>query len=423
MKICIAQSHSLKGKVNKNIQNHLRIIKRAIKLNSDLVVFPELSITSYEPDLAKELVTDVENSIFNPFQELSNKNEITIGIGMPTKAIDGINISMLIFQPNKEKVVYSKQILHSDEFPYFTCGTNQTFINIKKKKIAIGICYETLQREHFINAEKNNADIYIASVAKPKVGIKKAYSHFSKISNEFKTPVLMSNCVGYCDNFMSIGKSAVWNKNGELIEQLDNENQGILIYDTELETTEIYQLKIQIGQLLDLEALFQIYLNGKSELERNAIYQWTNNYPTISIIENDLRKGVLYTLKNNNEIIGAINISEEQEIEYQSVNWEFDNSKVLVIHRLVINPKHQRKGYAQKLMDFAENFARENDYSSIRLDAFSQNNRVLEFYKKRNYCISGKVNFPEREQPFYCMEKEIKTAYNNGYRQPLELTH
>jgi predicted amidohydrolase len=93
MKICIAQTHSLKGKINKNIQNHLRIIKRAIKLNSDLVVFPELSITNYEPDLAKELVTDIENSLFNPFQELSNKNEITIGIGMPTSASKGINIS------------------------------------------------------------------------------------------------------------------------------------------------------------------------------------------------------------------------------------------------------------------------------------------------------------------------------------------
>jgi len=242
MKICIAQTHSLKGKINKNIQNHLRVIERAIKLNSDLVIFPELSITNYEPDLAKELATDLENNIFNPFQELSNKNGITIGIGMPTNSDKGINISMLIFQPNKERSFYSKQILHSDELPYFTCGTNQTLLNIKEKKIAIGICYETLQREHFVNVIQNGTDIYVASVAKPKDGIEKAYLHFSKIADEFNTPILMSNCVGYCDNFMSVGKSALWNKNGKLIKQLDDLNQGILIYDTELDTTEIYQL-------------------------------------------------------------------------------------------------------------------------------------------------------------------------------------
>ena len=407
MKICIAQTKSEKGKVQENIQNHLQIVKRAIKLNSDLIIFPELSITNYEPDLAKELSTDIENSIFNPFQELSNNNEITIGIGVPINATNGVNISMLIFQPNEKKVAYSKQMLHSDELPYFVCGNNQVILNIKGKKIALGICYETLQRKHFLSANNKGADIYIASVAKPNDGIEKAYKHFPKIAREFNTPILMSNCVGNCDNFTSVGKSAVWNEKGALIEQLDNKNQGIIIYATESELVNVNQLKIEKGQLFDLEKLFQIYLNGKIDLENNGIYQWTDNYPTISIIEDDLKKDVLYTLKNNEEIIGAINISEEQETAYDSIKWEFDSSKILVIHRLVIDPKHQKKGYAQKLMDFAEEFAKENNYTSIRLDAYSQNFRVIEFYKKRNYVIRGNVNFQERENEFYCMEKEI----------------
>lgn len=412
MKICIAQTKSEKGKIQENIQNHLQIIELGIKSNAELIIFPELSITNYEPDLAKELATEIENNVFNPFQELSNKNVVTIGIGMPTKANDGINISMLIFQPNKKRVVYSKQILHSDEQPYFVCGNNQVTLNIKEKKIAIGICYETLKLEHFLNTNQKGADIYIASVAKPKGGIEKAYKHFPKIAKEFNTVILMSNCVGNCDNFVSFGQSAVWNKNGELIEQLDSENQGIIVYDTENGLVDINQLKIEKGQFFDLEKLFQIYLNGKINLENNGIYQWTNNYPTLSIIEDDLKKNVLYTLKNNEKIIGAINISEEQETEYNSIKWKFDNSKVLVIHRLVIDPKYQKKGHAQKLMDFAEKFAKENNYTSIRLDAYSQNLRVIEFYKKRNYIICGNVNFPEREHEFYCMEKEIITAYN-----------
>ena len=312
MKICIAQTKSEKGKVQENIQNHLRIVENAIKSNSELIIFPELSITNYEPDLAKKLATDIENSIFNPFQELSDNNEITIGIGIPTNSTDGVNISMLIFQPNEKRVVYSKQMLHSDELPYFVCGNAQVILSIKGKKIAIGICYETLQREHFLNANKKGADIYIASVAKPKGGIEKAYKHFPKIAREFKTPILMSNCVGNCDNFIGVGQSAVWNKNGKLIEHLDSENQGILIYDTEIELVKIDQTKIEKGQLFDLEKLFQIYINGKIDLENNGIYQWTDNYPTISIIENDLKKDVLYTLKSNEKIIGAINISKEQ---------------------------------------------------------------------------------------------------------------
>ena len=73
-------------------------------LNSDLIIFPELSITGYEPSLAKKYVTNVENSIFDQFQELSDKNEITIGVGIPTNAIGGIYISMLICNHIKRKL-------------------------------------------------------------------------------------------------------------------------------------------------------------------------------------------------------------------------------------------------------------------------------------------------------------------------------
>ncbi|GAB5408994.1 MAG: carbon-nitrogen hydrolase family protein [Balneolaceae bacterium] len=243
MKICIAQTKSEKGNIPKNIQNHLKFIERAIELNSDLIVFPELSITNYEPTLAHNLATDVKDRIFNPFQDFSNKNQITIGIGMPTKAVDGVNISMLIFQPNKDRTVYSKRLLHPDEVPYFESGNNQAFLKIKGKNIALGICYETLQLEHFVKAQKNNADLYIASVSKPDRGTDKAYMHFSTIAKEFKTPILMSNSVGYSDNFMSNGLSSVWNAKGELIDQLDNENQGLIIYDPDNEKTEIEQLE------------------------------------------------------------------------------------------------------------------------------------------------------------------------------------
>jgi predicted amidohydrolase len=237
MRICIAQTKSEKGNIQRNIENHLEFLERAIKLRADLIFFPELSITNYEPSLAKEFVTEIGNSIFNPFQEFAIKNRITIGIGMPTKATDGINISMLIFQPDKERTVYSKQMLHSDELPYFVCGKNHFFLTIDGLKIAIGICYEALQREHFLNAKKQGTDIYIASVAKPKSGIEKARNHFPQIASEFNTPILMSNCVGHCDSFMSVGQSAVWNKKGELIEQLDSINQGLLIFDTKTEQT------------------------------------------------------------------------------------------------------------------------------------------------------------------------------------------
>ncbi len=228
MKICIAQTKSFKGDISRNLENHLRFVNQAIKLDADFIFFPELSITAYEPELAQELARNADDEIFNPFQDLADKHKICIGVGMPTRSKDGAEISMLIFQSNQKRITYSKQLLHDDELPFFVPGKDQVILEIKNRKIAIGICYESLQPEHFIQAKAAGADIYLASVAKSQNGIEKAYSYFAETARDNQTSILMSNCVGYCDNFRSAGQSAVWNAKGELIEQLDAENEGLL---------------------------------------------------------------------------------------------------------------------------------------------------------------------------------------------------
>jgi predicted amidohydrolase len=79
------------------------------------------------------------------------------------------------------------------------------------------------------------ANLYLASVAKPAMGVEKAYHHYPSIAKQFKIPVLMANSVGFCDNFLSVGKSSIWTKEGELVGQLDDNVEGILLFDTETE--------------------------------------------------------------------------------------------------------------------------------------------------------------------------------------------
>jgi predicted amidohydrolase len=235
MKIAIAQTRSIKGNISANIEAHIKIINLAISYNADAIFFPELSITGYEPQLAKKLATNQDDTKFDAFQEISNKNKITIGLGIPTKSHLGIQISMVFFQPNIARQTYSKQQLHSDEFPYFVNGDKQIILTVGNKKIAPAICYESLQIDYLENANKLGADMYVASVAKSQNGIVKAMAHYPAIAKQFSMPVLMSNCVGYCDNFESVGQSAIWTKEGILVAQLDDDHEGILIFDTETE--------------------------------------------------------------------------------------------------------------------------------------------------------------------------------------------
>ena len=202
---------------------------------SEAIFFPELSLTGYEPELAKKLATNQNDNRMNIFQQISNNNKIIIGIGLPTATESKIRISMVIFEANKPRQTYSKQQLHSDEFPYFENGVGQVIIKTNDKNIAPAICYESLQPIHSENAFKLGANVYIASVAKPAKGVEKAFAHYPRIAKQYAIPVLMSNCVGFCDNFLSVGKSSVWTKEGELVGQLDDKTEGILLFDTETE--------------------------------------------------------------------------------------------------------------------------------------------------------------------------------------------
>lgn len=235
MKIAVAQIKPLSGNIVENILVHKKMIDLAVIHRADGLFFPELSLTGYEPALARELAKYPDDLLFEEFQEMSDANSLTLGIGAPTKADAGIRISMLVFQPNLPKQVYSKQQLHADELPYFVSGQDQMILTINNEKVAPGICYESLQTSHADTAAGLGAEVYIASVAKSQKGIDKAIKHYPAIAKQYAMPVLMSNCLGFCDNFHSVGKSAVWTKHGRLAGQLDDENEGILIFDTETE--------------------------------------------------------------------------------------------------------------------------------------------------------------------------------------------
>ncbi|MFV8325219.1 carbon-nitrogen hydrolase family protein [Flavobacterium sp. ZS1P14] len=240
MKISIAQTRPIKGNISANIDKHKILIELASSLKASSIFFSELSLTSYEPELAKDLATNQNDSRFDIFQEISDINKITIGLGIPTKTKTGIQIGMIVFQPENPRQTYSKQQLHSDEFPYFESGDQQIILNVDSKKIAPAICYESLQPDHSEKASKLGAEIYLASVAKSQNGVNKAMIHYPAVAKNYAMPVLMSNCIGFCDNFVGAGFSAVWTKQGKLAGQLDGKNEGILVFDTETEELIIY---------------------------------------------------------------------------------------------------------------------------------------------------------------------------------------
>lgn len=232
MKICVVQTNPVKGDIPKNISHHKTLINLAIAHDVDTIIFPELSLTGYEPELAKNLATHQDDYRLDDFQRISDSHKVTIGVGVPIKNSTATNISMVIFQPGKDRQTYHKRYLHPDEEEFFV-GAGSTGHIGNEKDIALAICYEISVHEHAEEAFNEGTKIYIASVAKFKSGIDKAIRRLSEIAQKYSMTVLMSNCIGYSDGQECAGKTSIWNNKGELLGQLDDINEGVLIIDTE----------------------------------------------------------------------------------------------------------------------------------------------------------------------------------------------
>lgn len=156
----------------------------------------------------------------------------------------------------------------------------------------------------------------------------------------------------------------------------------------------------------DLDQLLTVVKICGQNLIDQGIFQWNEEYPKREDLLEDIELQELWKLEHKNSIIGLIVLTENEDEEYHNVKWLTKNHKNLYIHRLAVHPNFQGKGYAQKLMDFAEKYAKEKGYNSIRLDTFSQNKRNQQFYEQRNYIKLESIYFPKQSAfPFYCYEK------------------
>jgi len=166
-------------------------------------------------------------------------------------------------------------------------------------------------------------------------------------------------------------------------------------------------MEIKLAQNADFDQIWNIYVACRNDMLAQNIMQWNENYPTHDLIQSSIDTRSVYALFDGTQIIGAITVDEEQDGQYVNIGWTHKEDVPMVIHRLVVLPEHQKNGYAQQLMDFAETHAKESGYPSIRLDAYSQNQRIQDFYKRRGYQTRGEVFFQGKPDPFICFELDL----------------
>jgi len=160
----------------------------------------------------------------------------------------------------------------------------------------------------------------------------------------------------------------------------------------------------------DLDPAYSVLLECRRSLEAQGLMQWDPQYPSRSFFSDAIATKSLFAFTDNGRICGVVVLNESQPPEWSAAAWHVQEPPFLVIHAFAIYPQLQGRGYGKHLLRFCETLARERSYTSIRLDAFSENSAALRFYEQQGYVFTGEVQFaskPVNHQRYCCYEKSL----------------
>jgi RimJ/RimL family protein N-acetyltransferase len=166
--------------------------------------------------------------------------------------------------------------------------------------------------------------------------------------------------------------------------------------------------KLMAATMNMLDEVNDIYLKCRDQLIQNGIFQWDNHYPNKEYFKECIEDHCLFVLMNDSKIIGHVVLNEWESEEWDIVPWKASNP--IMIHSLMIHPLYQGRGGGKEFVKRCEEFAMEKEYTSIRLDAFSGNEKAMQLYRNLGYQKRGSVSFkskPEGHQEYICFEKKL----------------
>ena len=110
---------------------------------------------------------------------------------------------------------------------------------------------------------------------------------------------------------------------------------------------------------------------------------WDEIYPC-AFLEEDIRAGRLYILKNGDDIAAAFALYESNEGE-PFVKWENADAKALYIDRLGVNVKYLRQGLGRVMLRNAAELALQKNAEYLRLFVVDINEPAVNLYRENGF--------------------------------------
>ena len=144
--------------------------------------------------------------------------------------------------------------------------------------------------------------------------------------------------------------------------------------------------KCEISDLPRILDFYQLVIRETSDMPRYGRWIY-GQHPTEGMIEDYVRKGVMYCSEEGQDITVAVAVTSDQTEDYHGIDWqaELTDDEVAVVHILAVNPHFQKCGYARKAMKEVIELAREKGLKAVRLDALECNAPAHRLYESLGF--------------------------------------
>jgi predicted amidohydrolase len=240
--ISVAQTVPVRGDVDANVAGHLRLVRAAAEERARVLVFPELSLTGYELNLAEELAFSEDDPRLAPLVEEASSRSLTLVVGAPVRIGSGLHIGAFILSPDRNVEIYTKHHLGAfsndagsgDEVPppeatVFRPGHRNPLVSIDGEALAVAICADTGHPSHARAAAEQGATVYAAGVFVTPSALETETARLEAYAARHTLAVAMANYGGPSGGVESGGRSAIWSDTGERLATLEPGGSGIAV--------------------------------------------------------------------------------------------------------------------------------------------------------------------------------------------------
>lgn len=229
--IAAAQITCLAGNIEENINRHLHAVALAAAHHVNLLIFPELSLTGYEPELARKLGLTLQDARLETLRNQAKNHAMTIVVGAPLCCNDGdaLYIGAIVFAPDGTLYSYTKQHLHDGETDFFTVGQGGPQLSLGNHTLGLAICADIGVASHPQYAADNGADIYAAGVLITEPSYPRESEMLRGYAEQHGMAVIMANHCAPTGGWAPAGKSAIWSERGQVIAVAPADQDAIVI--------------------------------------------------------------------------------------------------------------------------------------------------------------------------------------------------